>query len=272
MKRLATATILAALLAACFQPAEPSNNLDQQAAGQSLTADVQSNARDFRLAADGLAAFTGACTSKIPANPADGDADGIPDELTTITYTNCPEGTLTLNGTQAIVDDNTASANFDMTSIWSVTLTGTQNGEAVAYDYDSVVSASKTGTTYDINDTADVVMTIGGKSIDDQHVFNSSYTPSDGTWVPAPGAPLEAGTLVLNGPWQNTVSEGGDSQTIGGLVSTTTTLVLDTSCATTITSGEVRILLSDPPGYEGQYLDVTWTGCGQTQTELNPLF
>lgn len=271
MKRIPM-LLLVTSLTAC-NPAEPSNNLDAQAAGQSLTADVQSDARDFARARDGKAAFAATCHTKNPANPADADLDGIPDELTAITYTNCPEGTLTMNGTQAITDGNSGSTVFNMQSIWSVTLTGTQNGETVSYDYDAVVDASESPAgTFRLNDAADVIMTIGGKTIEDEHVFSSIYLPNDGTWEPVPGAPLESGTIDLSGPWQNTVTEGGDQQIIGGVVNTTTILTIDTSCSTSITSGEVNILLSDPPGYEGQFLNVTWTGCGQTTSELTPLF
>lgn len=270
MKRLLV-VMFAGLLAAC-PAAEPPNNLDQQAAEQAMTADVQSSARDFKRAGDGDAAFAGVCTSQVPATPPDADADGLPDVLTTITYVNCVEGTLNLSGTQVIIDNDTGNANFDMSTIWDVQLTGTQNGESVTYDYDAVLSASKNGSTFEIAGPSDVLLSVAGKTIDDEHTFAASFTPADGTWTPAPSIALENGTLSIDGPWQNTVTEGGDSQVIGGIVTTTTTLTIDTSCNTSITSGEVRILLSDPPGYEGQFLDVMWTGCGQTQSELNPLF
>ena len=220
--------------------AEPISDMGPEqtaAAGEAITSASHSDARNYRLAADG-GAFAGGCTSTFPVSPADADNDDIPDESTVVTYTNCVEGGLTFSGQQVIVDDDPATAGFRFTSAWDIDASGTVGADAVSYSYDAVVVATGTTSgTFQISDAASIVVAVSGPtlegSISDDHAWDVSFTPDDGVWTPAPGLPLEAGDLSLSGAIDSTVAVDGEgSVDIQGVVSTTDTLRTDATCAT----------------------------------------
>lgn len=257
--------------------AEPVNDMgpgETQAAGQAITHASHSDARDFRLAGDAGAALAGGCSTSIPASPADADGDGIPDELTVVSYTGCSEGGMTFSGTQTIQDTDTSAAGFQFTSTWSIDATGTSGGDAIAYSYDAVIQATGgTAGTFSISDAAQIVISVSGDDFDgeieDSHAWDVDFTPDDGAWSPAPGLPLEAGDLTLSGGYETTVDPaGGGAFALSGVVSTTTPLRTDPGCVTSIVSGEVELIVAEP---EEGFLTVTWTGCGQTTAAFSAL-
>lgn len=271
--------IAAMLIAGCTAGggAEPRSDMgpaETQAAGQAITHASHSDARDFRLAGDGGTAFAGGCTSSIPLNPADADGDGIPDVPTVVTYSGCIEGGMTFSGTQTIEDEDTSTAGFEFTSAWDIDATGSVAGSTVSYSYAAVITATGgTSGVFTISDTADIDTTISGPDFDgtveDSHVWTVAYAPDDGVWSPTPGLPLEDGDLTLSGPWDSVIDpDGGAALEVSGLMSTTVTLRTDDTCASSIVSGEVEVLVGEP---EQGTLTVTWTSCGQTSVDFSAL-
>lgn len=275
-----TAIVMAvALMSACTGGggAEPISDMGPEqtaAAGEAITSASHSDARNYRLAADGGAAFAGACTSTFPVNPADADGDDIPDEPTVVTYTNCVEGGITFSGQQAITDDDTTTAGFQFTSAWDIDAAGTIGATTVSYSYEAAIVANgTTAGTFTMTDAASVVLTASGPDFDgtisDDHAWDVAFTPDDGVWAPAPGLPLEAGDLTLSGAMDSTVDVDGEgSLTIQGAVSTTETLRTSPTCASSIVSGEIQVLIAEP---EEGYLLVTWAACGDTSATFTDL-
>lgn len=244
------------------------------AAGEAITLSGHSNARNYRAAADGGSAFAGGCTSTIPASPADADNDDIPDELTVVTYTSCVEGGVTLSGTQTIQDDDTATAGFDFTSTWSVDATGTVDGHTVTYGYDAaIIGSGTTAGSFSLSDAASIAIDVSGPdlngSISDDHAWDVVFTPDDGVWTPSAVLPLEAGDLTLSGALDSTVSiDGEGTLSLTGAVSTMDTLRTAASCATSIVSGSVQVIVAEP---EEGILLVTWNGCADTSATFTSL-
>ena len=257
--------------------AEPISDMGPEqtaAAGEAITFSGHSNARNYRSAADGGSAFAGGCTTTLPASPADVDGDDIPDELTVVTYTNCVEGGVTFSGTQTIQDDDTGSAGFQFTSAWTFDASGTVDGHSVTYGYDAaLIGNGTTSGSFSLSDTASIEIDVSGPdvngSISDDHAWSVVFTPDDGVWTPSAGLPLEAGDLTLSGALDSQVTIDGDGTlSLTGAVSTTETLRTASSCATSIVSGEVQVIVAEPE--EGLLL-VTWNGCGDTSAEFTGL-
>lgn len=256
--------------------AEPISDMGPEqtaAAGEAITSAAHSDARNYRLATDGVA-FAGGCKSTLPVSPADADNDNLPDESTVITYTNCVEGGITFSGQQAISDDNIAAAGFQFTSTWDITASGTIGAGTVSYTYEAaIVATGTTAGTFQLTDAASIAMDLSGASangsIADDHAWDVSFTPDDGVLLPAPGLPLEAGDLTLSGAIDSTATMDGDGTVaIGGVVSTAATLRTDPACATSIVSGQIQVLVADP---EPGTLLVTWSACGATDAAFTPL-
>ena len=244
------------------------------AAAEAITFSGHSNARNYRSAADGGSAFAGGCTTTIPSSPADADNDDIPDELTVVTYTSCVEGGVTFSGTQTIQDDDTGSTGFDFTSTWSFNASGTVDGNSVVYGYDAaVVGNGTTSGSFSLSDTASIAIDVSGPdvngSIDDNHAWDVVFTPDDGVWTPSAVLPLEAGDLTLSGALDSTVEiDGEGTLSITGAVSTMETLRTAASCATSIVSGSVQVIVAEP---EEGILLVTWDGCADTSATFTSL-
>lgn len=275
MIRRTGAVLVGAFVAGCTAGggAEPRSGMGEgetQAAGQAIAQASHSDARDFRLAGDGVTAFAGGCSSSFPASPADADNDNIPDVLTVITYSNCTEGGFTFSGTQTLQDQDTAQADFEFQSTWDIDSTGTVAGHDVDLSYQAVLTASGgTSGTFTLSDAADIVTAVSGPdtngTVEDAHVWSVSFTPDDGVWTPAPGLPLEDGDFELDGPWDVTLDGGLE---ITGIVSTQTMLRTSAACPTSIVSGAVQVLVGEP---EQGTLAVTWTTCGTFSTTFTPL-
>lgn len=255
--------------------AEPRNDMgagETAAAGQAIAAAGHANARDFRLAGDGTG-FAGGCSTTLPASPADADNDHLPDVSTIVTYSSCPEGGFTFSGTQILQDADPGAASFNFNSVWSIDSTGTVGGNTVSVRYDGTIAAAGgTSGTFSLSDSAEVVTTISGPdvngSIDDSHAWTVQFTPDDGVWTPVPGLPLEDGDFSVSGAWDVTFSSGGNDVQITGLVSTPSALRTSAACASSIVSGVVQVLVTEP---EQGTLTVTWTGCGSIESAFASL-
>lgn len=271
--------IAAIAIAGCTagDAAEPRSDMgpgETQAAGQAITHASHSDARGFRLAGDGGVAFGGGCSTTFPVTPADADADNIPDELTVVTYTGCVEGGMTFSGEQVIEDSDTSTAGFAFTSAWDIDAAGTVGGSTVSYAYSAAITATGgTSGSFTLSDASSIATDVSGADFDgvieDTHTWTVVFTPDDGVWMPAPGLPLEDGDLTLSGAWESVIDpDDGAALEVTGVVSTSVTLRTDDTCASSIVSGQVQVLVAEP---EQGTLTVTWSSCGETVSDFGPL-
>lgn len=264
--RAALAVSMFAVAAGCApKGVEPVHNLDSQSAkvaGSAVVADAHATARGFHSPGD--AGFAVACYTTIPSTPTDADADGLPDDGATIQYTNCPEGAGVYSGSAFVQDGNPSIASFDFSNVVSLTVAVAVSN--LSYSIQGTQTGSQSGGTFNLSDSVSVDGAESSAAFDgtwkDSHAWSVAFTPDDGTWVPAPGLPLENGTLAVSGAWSLELHPAsGAAISVSGVTSATFTTAA--TCATAIVAGEAQIVLSG-----GSILHVTWTGCGATTTEL----
>lgn len=238
-------------------------------AGRSLAASIEDGAATIRGNDPAFApqALAGTCHS-VSGNGADLDGDQIPLDVT-VTYTDCVTtdsfGTATLNGTQAVRDDDPGTAAFAFTieSHLSLAVVAT-NGATVTVGRDGVVQGSQPSGTYrtDVDATHSVDAQANGETFSsvEEILWSTNYAPAS-PWQP--GQPAVAGTYSVEGDWTVDVEHNGNHGAAAATVETLAPLAFDPACETAITGGTVRATYEGPNATRS--ITVTWSACGERE-------
>lgn len=235
-----------------------------QRTGSSLAASAESGARayDVRTAA----AFV--CDSV--TSMGDSDSDGVPD-FAAIEHQDCskmtPWGQGLVTGDEAITDNQPTVAGIDYSLAQSLEIALGTSGEHVSFDATQV--ASKEGALFAIEE-ATVILHSGSDvngafTNEEELAWSKTYEPSS-AWMP--GEPAVAGLYSVDGAYQITFNQADASTVVQAVVATEEPLQLDPSCSTLVVAGKISAIVGD--GSTAQILEVTWTGCNASGTELLP--
>lgn len=235
-----------------------------QRTGTSLAASAESGARAYDVHA--AAAFL--CDSV--TSMGDTDGDGVPD-FAAIQHEDCskmtPWGQGLVTGDEAITDNQPDVAGVDYSLAQSLEIALGSSGEHVSFN--AAQTASKDGSLFAIEEATEIVHTgsdaNGAYSNEESLAWSKTYEPST-AWMPGDAA--VAGTYSVDGAYQITFDQAGVTTVVEAVVSTDVPLQLDPSCSTLVVAGKITAILGD--GASAQILEVTWTGCNASGTELLP--
>lgn len=252
---------------------DPINGAQSEQAGSAMSSSAENSAKSFEGGV-GLSGVAGACAFTVePPQPDDADADGFPDELTTITVVNCMQtdtsggatATYITNATFAVRDTALGSDTFayEAAVVWSLDATF-GNGAMGSIDYEGGQVASQPTTgSFQLDEGAQTTAHFenNGEVFDslEQIQWASVYTPADGTWdYRAEVRPLENGNLAFHGGWRLLINDTHEAR---AAVSTPAPgLTVDVTCPTNIVDGVMIAAFDGPDGQAAVAVD--WTGCG----------
>lgn len=242
----------------------PIDSVLAQRTGASLAASAESGARAYDVNAS--AAFL--CDSVTSLG--DSDGDGVPD-FAAIEHEACskltPWGQGLVTGNEAITDNQPMLAGVDYSLAQSLQIALGTSGEQVSFD--AAQTASQNGNLFEIEEATEIIHTgtdaNGAYSNEEELAWSKAYEPSS-AWMPGDAA--VAGTYSVNGAYQITFDQAGASTVVEAVVATDVPLQIDPACSTLVVAGTITAILGD--GSSEQILEVTWTGCNASGTELLP--
>ena len=275
MKKVVTIVALTFTAACAGKSAgySPIDGANSQAAGGSLADSAEGSAGSFG-GPNGPSLVAG-CETRSPAQPADSDADRVPDSVT-ITYANCmtsgSNGSATVNGTVVITDGTPSAADFNFNATHSLNLVltgaGTHAGEDATINLSGTRAAAgaASGSSFTINDATanDATYTKASVTshVSDSKTWNVTYTP-DTAWTP--GTAHVAGGLSVTGAWSVHVNEKSADATL-----TSTGLRVDPACPKKIVAGSIVATYAGSGGANAT-VTVSWAGCNnRTVTYTGP--
>lgn len=240
----------------------PMDSAIAQRTGSSLAASAEFGARAYDL--DLGAAFV--CDSV--TSMGDSDGDGVPD-FAAIEHTDCSKTTAwgpgIVNGSEAITDNQPMSAGVDYSLAQSLEIALATSGDHVSFD--SAQTAEQSGSLFLLDEATDIQRTghdaNGAYSTEEEIAWSKSYEPGS-AW--APGDDAVAGSYSVDGAYQVTFTQAGVTTLVEAVVATEVPLTLDPSCATLVVAGTITAIVGD--GSNAQILEITWTGCDASGTEL----
>ena len=240
----------------------PIDSAVAQRAGTSLAASAESGARAYNVGTS--AAFL--CDSVTSLG--DSDSDGVPD-FAAVEQEACskmtPWGQGLVTGNEAITDNQPMVAVVDYSLAQSLEIAIGSSGEHVSFN--ATQTASQNGALFAIDEATDIIHTgsdeNGAFTNEEEIVWSKSYEPAS-AWMPGDAA--VAGTYSVDGVYQITFDQAGAILVVEAVVATEVPLQLDPSCSTLVVAGTISAIVGD--GSSAQILEVTWTGCNASGTEL----
>lgn len=238
----------------------PVDSVLAERTGSALASSAESGARAYDVEAS--AAFL--CDSV--TSMGDTDGDGVPD-FAAIEHESCskttPWGQGLVSGNEAITDNQPLIAGVDYSLAQSLEIALATSGEHVSFD--AVQVASKNGDLFEIEEATEITHTGPGFSNVEELAFSKTYAPSS-PWMPGDAA--VAGLYSVSGAYEITFDSASSSTLVQAVVSTQVPLQLDPACPTLVVAGTLEAVVGD--GSNEQILEITWTGCNASGTELVP--
>lgn len=236
-----------------------------QKAGGTISSGAEFGAKSYDLRAN--PGFSGCPT--VTSIMGDSDGDGIHDAAG-MEYTSCAVqsawGAATLNGDAFITDSepNVPGVDATLAQDFVFAVTGTAG---VIVDFQVVQELSLDGSAYVFNEPSVVTESTATSAYKQQNAWSKRYDP-DSAWQP--GDALVAGSYEVNGAFRHTNTENGAiTYELEGVIATEVPLRLEPACASLVVSGTLHAIIgNDQTGH--QILEITWTGCDASNTDLIP--